>query len=97
MEESSPFIEEAPEVEEGCKSGFLLSMTQSFSDSGRQTPWGRGVAWGGAGEGCALHLGLDRNAALSAPRHGQAGRENSSREGRRTALAAGPQPAREEL
>lgn len=57
-------------------------------------------AWGGvggAGEGCALHLGLDRNAALSAPRHGQAGRENSSREGRRTALAAGPQPAREEL
>lgn len=51
----------------------------------------------GAGGGCALHLGLDRNAALSAPRHGQAGRENSSREGRRTALAAGPQPAREEL
>lgn len=59
--------------ERDAKVVFQLSMTQSFSDSSRQTPLG----WGWGGGLCALHQQVDLNVATGAPPHrlGVPGRE----------------------
>lgn len=67
-------------------------MTQSFSDSGKQTPRGRWVACGAAL--CTWGLIATRPRRPAEPPGTPAVRAAG---GRRAALAAGPRPAREDL